>query len=605
MMGDFDSLMELLDNNPSDYILNQKTPMDNNVLHIAARHRQASFVEQLIYRHPSGGSLLWQEDYKGHTPLHTAARVGCVDIVRVVIDYLRSSPPGDIEGGGLVDLLRKANADKETALHQAVRNGHSSAVKLLVEADPTLCDVSNNDDESPLYLAAAQGFLDIAELILDASPLPSPSSSSSGKGPKGMTALHAAICYTPQGHDCLRTMVNKRPHMISEGDDIGWTPLHYAAHLGKVEAVQILLRHEVSAAHLLAKDGASALHIAALVGHIDVMDELIKFCPDTCDSINSRGQTALHSAVLGGQIKVVKHVLETPKLEDLINARDRDGNTALHLAALCRDYDMMNILARDKRVDIRATNKERLTALGIFDGHEKVGFKAAKVQYLLEAWVCVNDMQDRAIKHVKRLEKRYGEERSSISITTGNMAYQEKFDKPNGCVHNNCLLIAVFIATVTFAAAFTLPGGYYNNGPDQGTATFVRQAAFKAFVVFNTTAFCFSVLAIYLQFDLSPTGEFEPMGMRHVHVAGVSIYIALLGMVLAFASGMYIVLAKTIGWGIIGYTLAGSMAMICLIGRFMKPKVRFGFQTRPPARSIKNLLVGMESSHRSSYTCKL
>ncbi|KAI6699521.1 hypothetical protein NL676_013845 [Syzygium grande] len=613
MSGDFDSLMKLLDNDHSECMLNQKTPMDNNVLHIAARHKQASFVEQLIYQHPSGGSLLWQEDYKGHTPLHTAARVGCVDIVRVVIDYLRSSPHGDIEGGRLVDLLRKANDDKETALHQAVRNGHSLAVKLLVEADPTLCDVSNCDDESPLYLAAAQGFFDIAELILDASPPPSPSSSSSTKGPKGMTALHAAIYYTPQGHDCLRTIVNKRPHMISEGDDIGWTPLHYAAHFGKVEAVQILLWHEVSAAYLLAKDGASALHIAALLGHIDVLDELIKFCPDACDSINGRGQTALHSAVLGGQIKVVKHMLETPKLEDLINVRDKDGNTALHLAALCRDYDMMNILARDKRVNITATNKERLTALGIFDGHEKVGFKAAKVQYLLESWFCVNDMQDRVIKHVKRLEKQYGEERSSISMTTGNMVYREKFEKSKGCVHDNYLLIAMFIATVTFAAAFTMPGGYNDKGPDQGTATFVKQAAFKAFVVFNTTAFCFSVLAIYLQFDLSLTGKFEPVGMRYVHVAGVSIYIAVLGMVLAFASGMYIVLAKTIGLAIMGYTLAGSLVMICLIGRFMNPEVRFGIRTCPPARSIGNLLAGYgrirtidrESSLRSSYTCRL
>ncbi|XP_039158281.1 ankyrin repeat-containing protein At5g02620-like [Eucalyptus grandis] len=196
--GDFDLLMNLSGSNHSDYILNQKTPMGNNVLHIAARHKQASFVEQLIYQHPSGGSLLWQEDYEGHTPLHTAARVGCDDIVRVVIDYLRSSPHGDIEGGRLVDLLRKANTDEETSLHQAVRNGHSLAVKLLVEADPTLCDISSRDDESPLYLAVAQGFFDIAELILDASPPPSPSSSSSSKGPKGMTALHAAIYYTSQ-----------------------------------------------------------------------------------------------------------------------------------------------------------------------------------------------------------------------------------------------------------------------------------------------------------------------------------------------------------------------------------------------------------------------
>ena len=42
------------------------------------------------------------------------------------------------------------------------------------------------------------------------------------------------------------------------------------------------------------------------------------------------------------------------------------------------------------------------------------------------------------------------------------------------------LVVAALIATVTFAAAFTLPGGYKS---DQGTALLAKKAAFIVFVI--------------------------------------------------------------------------------------------------------------------------
>ncbi|KAF2310073.1 hypothetical protein GH714_006442 [Hevea brasiliensis] len=45
---------------------------------------------------------------------------------------------------------------------------------------------------------------------------------------------------------------------------------------------------------------------------------------------------------------------------------------------------------------------------------------------------------------------------------------------------NSCMLVATLIATVTFAAAFTLPGGNrQDNGPDNGFPVFVNRTLFK------------------------------------------------------------------------------------------------------------------------------
>lgn len=62
---------------------------------------------------------------------------------------------------------------------------------------------------------------------------------------------------------------------------------------------------------------------------------------------------------------------------------------------------------------------------------------------------------------------------------------------------NTLLLVETLVATVTFTAGFTLPGGY--NGcdcPDQGIATMLKKGLFHVFVICNTLSLYTSMITL-------------------------------------------------------------------------------------------------------------
>ncbi|KAF8010238.1 hypothetical protein BT93_J1006 [Corymbia citriodora subsp. variegata] len=580
---DFDSLEAIILGNGEDNF-HQTTPKANNILHVAAQYKQVNFIKHLL-RCPLGPSLLWQGNYRGDTPLHLAAKVGSQHSVRLFIS-LAKSLHWVVENGQVdacKELLQKPNSHKDTTLHYALIGGHYWVVKLLIEEDPQLCNITNVADESPLYVAAERGLFHIINLILGAFSV-----SSSHKGPQGLTAVHATMYRPPTS---WWKILEKRPEMIREGDDMGLTPLHYLAFFGKVEAVRFLLQHDTSAAYNLDKEGQSAFHLTAFRGHVNVLDELVRSCPDACDIINTRGQTALHAAVISGRVNVVKYIQGMPNLENLISEQDMDGNTALHLAALHKQYNIIYMLARDKRVDRLAKNKDHMTALDTFSAHKEVSYRAAKVRHVLEGYHGTLFDQDWVIKYVKkRLDKPFVEDLPAVSITTrSNTANRENYDSSKRSIIDHQLLVAVLIARVTFAAAFTMPGGYNNDGPNQGMATLASRAAFQAFVISNTTAFSLSILAIFLQYDIFWLSDRQQV--TYARNAACCISIAIFAMGLAFTCGTYVVLIRTIGLGIIPYVMGGCLVILYLIGQYLDPKTT-NFLGFPEAsgRCIRSLL---------------
>ena len=59
---------------------------------------------------------------------------------------------------------------------------------------------------------------------------------------------------------------------------------------------------------------------------------------------------------------------------------------------------------------------------------------------------------------------------------------------------NTLLLVSTLVATVTFAAGFTMPGGYNSSDPSAGMAIFLMRNMFHMFVICNTIAMYTSIL---------------------------------------------------------------------------------------------------------------
>lgn len=60
------------------------------------------------------------------------------------------------------------------------------------------------------------------------------------------------------------------------------------------------------------------------------------------------------------------------------------------------------------------------------------------------------------------------------------------------------MIVATLLATISFVAGFTIPGGYRREDADEGMTILVRDATFKAFVITNTVAVICSTSSVFL-----------------------------------------------------------------------------------------------------------
>ncbi|WJZ87796.1 hypothetical protein VitviT2T_007148 [Vitis vinifera] len=124
-----------------------------------------------------------------------------------------------------------------------------------------------------------------------------------------------------------------------------------------------------------------------------------------------------------------------------------------------------------------------------------------------------------------------------INIKNGSSDFSKVIQRRG----ENHLIVAALIATVTFAAGFTLPGGYNVN---EGTATLAKKTAFKAFVVMDTLAMVLSVSAIFIFFFMSWHVKKASLN-KHIIPGFFLTMLAMGAMVMAFMTGLYAVLPES------------------------------------------------------------
>jgi len=139
------------------------------------------------------------------------------------------------------------------------------------------------------------------------------------------------------------------------------------------------------------------------------------------------------------------------------------------------------------------------------------------------------------------------------------------------------LVVAALIATVTFAAAFTLPGGYKS---DKGTAILAKKFAFIAFVISDAISLMLSIFAVFIHSLMALIQGLEldkykvikkDATMKLFGVATMFTLVSMVTMFTAFIMGILAVLESSRGLAISIFLIDLSFSfLLCLVYRFLR-----------------------------------
>ncbi|KAG1347862.1 putative Ankyrin repeat-containing protein ITN1 [Cocos nucifera] len=255
--------------------------------------------------------------------------------------------------------------------------------------------------------------------------------------------------------------------------------------------------------------------------HLNIIAELVQHRPDCMELTNNQGRNFLHVAIMNKRLEVVKYVLGSAVFIDLLNEPDDEGNTPLHLGVISRSRKIIQILSSDGRVNTSIMNNKCHTPLD-----------------LASLYKIVIDLID----HGSRLSP----QRLDL-ITRYRQRNQKEEINQYRALANNLTIVAVLIATVTLAAAFTLPEGYKSDSSSNaGGAILANRAAFKTFLVSDSLAMISSISVAII---LLRTGSLDHDIRLHSLVTAMKLmWVALGGMLVAFATGVHVTVVSDCEW---------------------------------------------------------
>ncbi|XP_047336140.1 protein ACCELERATED CELL DEATH 6-like [Impatiens glandulifera] len=512
--GDFDGFSRAIQD-LRGCLLMQVSPQGNTVLHLAARSGHDNIIQPIL---DNFHDLVKVKNRRGDLAIHLAARSGhlsSVDLLSCTENPVRCR---EFEG-----LLMEQNGEKNTALHIAVMEGHKSIAQVLTEANQGAVICVNKEGKTPLYMAAEVGWVELVKQMMKKKPHSEIDTICDGMD--GKPIVHAAIL--GRNKEILDMILEEKRSLIHSMDEEGRSPLSHAASIGYIEGVCYLLDNFPWLTYQSDETGSCPIHMAARYGHVKIIQEILRRFPDSREILNQQQQNILHVAAKNGRNDIVEFVTRTRELGlgDLINEKDESGKTPLHLATEYWQPRVVNTLTWDKRVLLDIQDNEGLTPLDAAVRY--IGFAPPFRKRL--TWMTLKSAGAKKSKQQKSRQ-------TSIQWKPPNVEnYKDRV--------NTLLLVLTIVATVTFTAGFTVPGGYVNSSsPEEGVAVMLNNNYFKVFVICDTIAMYSSVIAIV-------TLIWAQLGDLHLVLFALRLALPLLGislamMCLSFMAGVYVVVSK-------------------------------------------------------------
>ncbi|KMT12793.1 hypothetical protein BVRB_4g088870 [Beta vulgaris subsp. vulgaris] len=329
----------------------------------------------------------------------------------------------------------------------------------------------------------------------------------------GRNILHLAPNCTDK--DFAIWLVKAASEFITESDKSKIkTPLDEASDVGAAWIIQAMLKNDPSAftkAPLAWVKACKKGHISTIRAFIDNFPGYFK------DHCIKHKDSPLHHIQSLSNLTEYEEFLKIPRMKDLINLRDSQGATPLHQAIRSENIFLTEALLNMDKImyNIRDDLYPYETARG-----------------LLEQKCKGNQEWDQMCKNIgfdPRMKTAYLERRTNLLD-----------------VRNTLSVVAALlarVATITFTAGFTLPGGFDQN---TGEAILRKKVAFLVFLLSDTLAMCCSMLVLIcliwsMVYDSNKSLFLIDRSM-------MLLLIALYSTLVAFMAGVYVVISPQCLW---------------------------------------------------------
>ncbi|RYR37703.1 hypothetical protein Ahy_A09g042581 [Arachis hypogaea] len=517
-------------------------------LHEALRKGDLAEIEKyLIKDHP--GSLCAKITSNHETALHIAIMFGHLDIAKRLVELMSEE-----------DLALKSR-NGTTALHLVTlliedKDKIIDVAKCMVEKNKRLVTLSDAHDWLPVTLALDLGHTEMARYLYSQTPF---EFFQPRLGKHGVVFL--VQCYYTNLFDIALDLIDRCPKLVVTDGRRGLNFLEMLANMpselllkknvpfwkrwlnpgikkGKAvendkefplqaafSAIYKLNEREITAGRI-----REAILKAAKRGNPEFIVEAIRIhYPFLWNTNDENGRNIFFLAVEFRQAAVLNLIHGLAMKHVFANMRDKGANCLLHMAGLPPPSSHLN------RISGALLQMQR------------------EMQWFKEV--------ESIIPHMKK-EYLNRENKTPRDLFTENhrelLKQGEKWTKANA---GSCSVVAALVATITFAAAFTVPGG---NDQNKGYPIFLHKSLFVLFMISNATSLFSSTTSLLIFLALLNSRYAEDDFLKSLPskmIIGLSTMLfSLANMMLAFCAALFLTL-KSQAWIVIPFPLLIEIIM--------------------------------------------
>nr|GMD94651.1 ankyrin repeat-containing protein NPR4-like [Ipomoea batatas] len=530
---------------PNSKVTVERFMADRRMLHGAAKEGDWETAELILKRNLN--YALQKITKAGETLLHVAVAAKRIEFVQKLVKML---DPIDLE-------LR--NDSKRTAFVYAIELGEKKMAEVMVEKNKKLLTINAYEDMTPLEVAALTKQNEMFSYLFKVTPdnklseLGSPLMEATIQNDMYDMALQIlekdetlATSKLPCYNSFMSVLVRKPPPIIDEHHGGTWGNVLRAAvpameekYLQRKKVGEVfekicnlwLSLSEEELRGLIMK--TEILHYAAMEGNAEFIAMVLRRKPVLSLVLNKKGQTMFHVAVSHRQERVFNLIYEMGPFKELIHQIvDEDGNNILHLTAMLGQTvgDNKNVKAKSELFE----ETQKILPRQLINVSGAALQLQREILWFREVKRVVPPIYCKMLNASGRTpEELFLKEHKSL-IKEGEQWMRD--------TANSCMIVATLIATMVFAAAFTVPGGY-----DQvsGIPILIKPTTFTLFAISDALAMFSSIMAI-IMFLAILTSRYRKHDFRvalpaKLLIGLTALFVSIVGMLVAFAAAFFLV----------------------------------------------------------------